>query len=57
MDTADVIMLSVCVPLLIMLGVLTYILLAVILKEEFGKDIWPFNKEGNNEQKADEKES
>lgn len=45
MDTADIVMLSVCVPVLLMLGVLTYILLAVILKEEFGKNIWPFNKE------------
>ena len=45
MNTADVIMLSVCVPVLIMLGVLTYILLAIVLKEEFDKNIWPFNRE------------
>lgn len=45
MDTADIIMLIVCVPILIMMGVLLYILLAITLKEEFGKNIWPFNKE------------
>lgn len=45
MNTADIVMLSVCVPVLLMLGVLTYILLAIVLKEEFGKNIWPFNKE------------
>lgn len=44
MDTADMIMLITCVPLLVMLGVLTYVLLAIVLKEEFNKDIWPFNK-------------
>lgn len=44
MDVADAIMLIVCVPLLLMLGVLIYILLAIVLKEEFGKNIWPFNK-------------
>ena len=44
MDAADVIMVSVCVPVLIMLGVLTYILLAIVIKEEFNKNIWPFNK-------------
>lgn len=46
MDTADIVLLSVCVPVLLMLGVLTYVLLAIVLKEEFNKDIWPFNKEG-----------
>ena len=45
MDTADILMLSVCIPILLMVGVLTYILLALVLKEEFGKNIWPFNKE------------
>lgn len=45
MDTADTIMLSVCIPILLMMGVLTYILLAVILKEEFGKNIWPFKED------------
>ena len=50
MDTADILMLSVCIPILIMMGVLIYILLAITLKEEFGKNIWPFNKEdGDNE--------
>ena len=44
MDTADILMISVCVPLLLMMGVLVYILLALVLKEEFNKDIWPFNK-------------
>lgn len=44
MDTADIIMLIVCVPLLIMMGVLSYVVLAIVLKEEFNKDIWPFNK-------------
>lgn len=44
MDVADIIMISVCVPLLIMMGVLCYVLLAIILKEEFGKNIWPFNR-------------
>ena len=43
MDVADIIMISVCVTLLIMMGVLCYVLLAIILKEEFGKNIWPFN--------------
>lgn len=45
MDIADILMLIVCVPILIMLSILTYIVLALILKEEFGKSIWPFNKE------------
>lgn len=45
MDAADVIMLIVCIPILIMMGVLLYILLAITLKEEFGKNIWPFHKE------------
>lgn len=50
MDATDIIMLIVCVPLLIMIGVLCYVLLAIILKEEFGKNIWPFKrKEDNNE--------
>lgn len=49
MDAADIIMLIVCVPILIMMGVLLYILLAVTLKEEFGKNIWPFNKEDKEE--------
>lgn len=44
MDVADIIMISVCVPLLIMMGVLCYVLLAIMLKEEFGKNIWPFNR-------------
>lgn len=44
MDATDIIMLIVCVPLLIMMGVLCYVLLAMILKEEFGKNIWPFNR-------------
>lgn len=44
MEASDIIMLSVCVPLLFMLSVLTYILLAIVLKEEFNKNIWPFNK-------------
>ncbi|MBR2245763.1 MAG: hypothetical protein IJ880_01835 [Bacilli bacterium] len=46
MDTADMVMLIVCVPLLIMVGILTYIVIALVLKEEFDKTIWPFNKEG-----------
>ena len=45
MDTTDVLMLIVCIPLLIMTGILTYIVIALLLKEEFGKNIWPFNKE------------
>ena len=45
MDAADVVMLIVCIPILIMMGVLLYILLVITLKEEFGKNIWPFNKE------------
>lgn len=45
MNTADVIMLIVCIPVLIMMGVLLYILLAITLKEEFGKNIWPFKEE------------
>lgn len=32
MDATDIIMLIVCVPLLIMMGVLCYVLLAIILK-------------------------
>lgn len=44
MDATDIIMLSVCVPLIIIMGVLCYVLLAMILKEEFGRNIWPFNK-------------
>lgn len=44
MDTADILMLSVCIPILLMVGVLVYILLALVLKEEFDKNIWPFNK-------------
>ncbi len=46
MNTTDIVMLIVCVPLLIMVGILTYVVLALILKEEFGRNIWPFNKEG-----------
>lgn len=46
MDTTDILMLSVCIPILLMMVVLTYVLLALVLKEEFGKNIWPFNKEG-----------
>lgn len=58
MNTADIIMLIVCTPLLIMMSVLVYALLAVMLKEEYGKNIWPFNKkEVMNEQKTDEEES
>lgn len=45
MGTADIIMLIVCIPILIMMGVLLYILLAITLKEEFGKNIWPFKEE------------
>lgn len=44
MDAADILMISVCVPILLMVGVLTYILLALVLKEEFDKTIWPLNK-------------
>lgn len=44
MSTADILMLSVCVPILLMVGVLTYILLALVLKEEFDRNIWPFNR-------------
>lgn len=47
MSVVDIIMISVCVPLLIMMGVLCYILLAMILKEEFGRNIWPFNRKGD----------
>ena len=43
MDIADILMISVCIPILLMVGVLTYILLAIVLKEEFNKNIWPFN--------------
>lgn len=45
MGAADIVMLIVCIPILIMMGVLLYILLVITLKEEFGKSIWPFNKE------------
>ena len=44
MGPTEIIMLIVCIPILLMLGVLTYVLLALVLKEEFNKDIWPFNK-------------
>ncbi|MBR2248558.1 MAG: hypothetical protein IJ880_16340 [Bacilli bacterium] len=44
MDIADIIMITVCVPLIVIMGVLCYVLLALILKEEFDKIIWPFNK-------------
>ena len=44
MDASDILLLIVCIPLLIMLGVLTYIVIALVLKEEFDKNIWPFNK-------------
>lgn len=44
MDTADMLMIIVCIPLLVMVGILTYVVLALILKEEFEKTIWPFNK-------------
>jgi hypothetical protein len=44
MEATDIIMISVCVPLLIMMGVLCYLMIAMILKEEFNKTIWPFNK-------------
>lgn len=49
MDTADILMLSVCIPILLMVGVLTYVVIALILKEEFDKNIWPFNKKEENE--------
>ena len=49
MDTADIIMLSVCIPILLIVGVLTYILLALVLKEEFNKNIWPFNRKEEEE--------
>lgn len=49
MDTADILMLSVCIPILLMVGVLVYILLALVLKEEFDKNIWPFNKKEEDE--------
>ena len=45
MSQADMVMLIVCVPVLLMVGVLVYVLLALVLKEEFDKNIWPFNKE------------
>lgn len=45
MGPTDIVMLIVCVPLLIMVGILTYIVIALVLKEEFEKSIWPFNKE------------
>lgn len=47
MDITEILTLIVCLPLLLMMNVLIYILLAVILREEFGKNIWPFNKEEN----------
>ena len=50
MGPTEIIMLIVCVPILLMMGVLVYILLALVLKEEFDKSIWTFNKkEDNNE--------
>ena len=49
MEATDIIMISVCVPLLIMMGVLCYVLLAIILKEEFSKTIWPFNRKEEDE--------
>lgn len=49
MNQADILMLSVCIPILLMVGVLVYILLALVLKEEFGKNIWPFNKKEEKE--------
>ena len=53
MDTAEILMLSVCIPILLMVGVLVYILLALVLKEEFDRKIWPFNKEDKNEEKEE----
>lgn len=47
MDIADIIMISICAPLIVIIGVLCYVLLALILKEEFDKIIWPFNKKEN----------
>jgi len=44
MEIADVIMLIVCVPLIVMMWVLVYIFIALVLKEGFNKTIWPFNK-------------
>lgn len=44
MDVADIVMISVCAPLIVIMAVLCYVLLALILKEEFDKTIWPFNK-------------
>lgn len=44
MSPTDILMLSVCIPILLMVGVLVYILLALVLKEEFDRNIWPFNK-------------
>ena len=49
MSPADILMLSVCIPILLMVGVLVYVLLALVLKEEFDKNIWPFNKKEDNE--------
>lgn len=49
MDVADIIMISVCAPLIVMMAVLCYVLLALILKEEFDKTIWPFNKKEDDE--------
>lgn len=45
MDIANIIMLIVCIPIILMVGVLVYILLALVVKEEFDRNIWPFNKE------------
>lgn len=45
MDVADIIMLIVCVPLIIMMTVLCYVMIAMLIKEECNKNIWPFNKE------------
>lgn len=44
MDVVDIIMLIVCVPLMVMMGVLVYILIAMMLKEESDVYIWPFKK-------------
>lgn len=44
MDVADIVVISVCAPLIVIMAVLCYVLLASLLKEEFDKTIWPFNK-------------
>lgn len=49
MSPADMLMLIVCIPILLMVGVLVYILLALVLKEEFDRNIWPFNKKEEDE--------